>query len=276
MESVQVMRPRPDAETSALKKRVRLWAGLAAVLPLLVIGSGPARAEGEPGKFAYYALALSWSPSHCATRNTGGGPNEPQCVGDRPYSFVLHGLWPQYERGWPSDCQTGERPWVPDEIIREMLDIMPSKRLIIHEYRKHGVCSGLNVRDYFSASRKAYEAVKVPARFNNPQDVQTLSPEEIESEFLKANPQMTADMISVDCKDRRLRDMRICFTRDLKLRACGDNERQEKLCNAQQIVMPPVRTGTAARQEGAGSAGEGQQEGNDEDEGEDDENGGEE
>jgi ribonuclease T2 len=224
------------------------------VIPLF---SGTASAEGEPGKFDYYVLSMSWSPTHCASRGGGAGPNEPQCAGDRPYSFVLHGLWPQYERGWPSDCQTGERPWVPDEVIRGMLDIMPSKRLIIHEYRKHGVCSGLGVSEYFSVSRKAFEAVKIPERFLTPQDYQTLSPEEIEAEFLKANPAMTADMIAVDCKDRRLRDMRICFTRELKLRACGDNERQEKLCNSQKITLPPVRIGVAPRQEDGRGGGNG-------------------
>jgi ribonuclease T2 len=229
------------------------WARLAAALSLLVVGSAAASAEGEPGRFDYYALALSWSPTHCATRGGGGGPNEPQCAGDRPYHFVLHGLWPQYERGWPSDCQTGERPWVADQVIREMLDIMPSKRLIIHQYRKHGVCSGLNVEDYFRASRQAYEAIKIPERFQSPQDYLSLSPGEIEAEFLKANPTMTADMISIDCKDRRLREMRICFTRDLKLRGCGDNERQENLCKAQTIVLPPVRLGAQQpRQDGTG------------------------
>jgi ribonuclease T2 len=233
------------------------WARLAVALSLLVLGSATASAEGEPGKFDYYVLALSWSPTHCATRGGGGGPNEPQCAGDRPYHFVLHGLWPQYERGWPSDCQTGERPWVSDQVIRDMLDVMPSKRLIIHQYRKHGVCSGLNVEEYFRVSRQAYEAIKIPERFQSPQDFLSLSPGEIEAEFLKANSAMTADMISIDCKDRRLREMRICFTRDLKLRGCGDNERQEKLCNAEKIVLPPVRVGAdKPRQNGAGDEAE--------------------
>jgi ribonuclease T2 len=48
-------------------------------------------------------------------------------------------------------------------------------------------------------------------------------------------------MITIDCKDRRLRELRICFTRDLKFKACGPNEQQKKLCSARSIVMPPVR-----------------------------------
>jgi ribonuclease T2 len=69
----------------------------------------------------------------------------------------------------------------------------------------------------------------------------SVSPEEVEREFLKANPQLKADMISVDCKDRRLRELRICFTRDLKLKSCGVNETQQKLCSAEKLIMPPTR-----------------------------------
>src|ERR1044071_584072 len=61
--------------------------------------------QGEPGKFDFYVLALSWSPSFCeASRERNPNRNDPQC-GARPYAFVVHGLWPQYERGFPSNCQ---------------------------------------------------------------------------------------------------------------------------------------------------------------------------
>jgi ribonuclease T2 len=217
-----------------------LAAALAAALNLIVLA--PAAAQDRAGEFDYYALVLSWSPSYCATQGRSR-PNEPQCSGDRPYSFVIHGLWPQYERGWPRSCETGERNWIPDNVINKMLDVMPSKRLIIHQYRKHGTCSGLAPEAYFRVSRQAYEAIQIPARFQTPQDYVTLSPAEIETEFLKANPGLEPDMISIDCKDRRLRELRICFTRDIKLRACGVNERQDKLCSSDKIVMPPARAG---------------------------------
>lgn len=212
-------------------------------LAWLAIG-GPvaANAEGKPGVFDYYALAMSWSPTYCATQGRSR-PNEPQCAGNRPYSFIMHGFWPQYHRSWPQFCETGARPWVPNEVIREMLDIMPSKRLIIQQYRKHGVCSGLSPKEYFRVSRKAFETVKIPARYLSPQNYLNLTPEEIETDFLKTNPNLTPEMISIDCKDRRLRELRICFSRDLKPVACGANEEQHKLCSAQKIAMPPVRVG---------------------------------
>ena len=52
------------------------------------------RDAGEPGRFDYYAVALSWSPAFCATHDD---PN--QCASGRQAGFVLHGLWPQYEQG---------------------------------------------------------------------------------------------------------------------------------------------------------------------------------
>ena len=213
---------------------------LFSVLALLISGGVTARADDQPGDFDYYTLALSWSPTYCATQGRSR-PDEPQCAGERPFAFVVHGLWPQYDRGWPSNCRTRERPWVPDDLIRNMLDIMPSKRLIIHQYRKHGVCSGLSPEKYFAASRKAYDTIRIPERFQNVGDYLSVTPQEVEREFLEANPQLKADMISVDCKDRRLRELRICFTRDLQLTSCGVNEAQEKLCSADKLIMPPTR-----------------------------------
>jgi ribonuclease T2 len=51
------------------------------------------------GKFDYYVLALSWSPTYCASR--AGRRDRQQCGTGRGYAFVVHGLWPQYEKGWP-------------------------------------------------------------------------------------------------------------------------------------------------------------------------------
>jgi ribonuclease T2 len=213
-----------------------------AALALLGSATVARAAEGEPGAFDYYVLALSWSPSFCESKG-GSRPGEPQCSGDRPYSFVIHGLWPQYSRGWPQFCHTAERPWVPDRLIKDMIDVMPSKRLIINEYKKHGTCSGLNPTDYFAAARRAFEHIKIPARFKDPQGYVTMSPGDIEAEFLKANADLKPDMIAVACNSRKLSELRVCFSRELKLTACGPNEQQEKLCSSEKIVMPPVRAG---------------------------------
>src|SRR5262245_12074681 len=62
------------------------------------------RRQNQPGQFDFYVLSLSWSPSFCEAAGERGTPPQQQC-GARPYSFVVHGLWPQYERGFPEFCR---------------------------------------------------------------------------------------------------------------------------------------------------------------------------
>ena len=200
----------------------------------------------KAGVFDYYVLALSWSPTYCADR--GGNRNDQQCNpgGGRPYAFVLHGLWPQYDRGWPENCQTSDRGWVPGPVADRMLDIMPSKRLVFNEYRKHGTCSGLGVDRYFALSRELFEKVKIPQRFLElDDDRMTISPSELLRDFLTANPDLRPDMIAVQCggPGNRLREVRICFDKAGAFRACGANENQRRLCSADRMYVPPVRGG---------------------------------
>lgn len=217
---------------------------LALTLTLASAGSaearrGPSRGDHQAGEFDYYVVALSWSPTYCAS--VGQREGGTQCSGQRPYAFVLHGLWPQYSRGWPEFCETGGRPWVPENTISQMLDIMPSKKLIIHEYKKHGTCSGLSPDAYFDVSRKLYDSIKIPQRYQLPEQPLQVSPGEVVGNFIKANPELKPEMIAVSCGGRRLRELRVCFGRDLKPRACGGNEDARKLCSSDTVVMPPVR-----------------------------------
>ena len=204
----------------------------------------------KAGEFDYYVLALSWSPTYCASRRDDR--YDPQCDGSsgRPYAFVLHGLWPQYERGWPQHCRTADRGWVPGPVAERMLDIMPSKKLIFNEYRKHGTCSGLGVDGYFDLSRRLYESVKIPPRFVRLTDERLfVAPGELVRDFMAVNPQLKPDMISVQCggPGNRLREVRICFEKGGALRACGRNEDQRKLCPADRMYVPPVRAGGATQ-----------------------------
>ena len=202
--------------------------------------------EHQPGVFDYYLLSLSWSPTYCA--DIGEQRRDPQCSprSGRPFAFVLHGLWPQYERGWPRDCRSADRGFVPAPVADRMLDIMPSKRLVFHEYRTHGTCSGLGVDGYFDLARQLHDKVKIPRRFAGPVDERmTIAPGELVGEFMAANPQLKPDMIAVSCggPGNRLREVRICFDKGGAFRACGRNEDQAKLCSADRMYVPPVRLG---------------------------------
>jgi ribonuclease T2 len=59
-----------------------------------------------------------------------------------------------------------KRLWVPQAVIDDMSDIMPSKNLVIHEYRAHGTCSSLQPDRYFGLARDLYERVSIPPRFS--------------------------------------------------------------------------------------------------------------
>src|SRR5690606_9721415 len=164
--------------------------------------------EHRAGAFDYYTLVLSWSPTYCAS--LAANDNDPQCRRTaRPYAFVLHGLWPQYERGYPEYCPTKERPFVPQRIIDRMLDIMPSPRLVIHEYRKHGSCTGLDPAGYYDLSRRLYEKISIPRRFRSPAAPFFVSPQEVADSFLEANPGLKLEMLAVDCRGsgNRLREV---------------------------------------------------------------------
>jgi ribonuclease T2 len=198
------------------------------------------------GVFDYYVLSLSWSPTFCA--GLRDGRYEAQCDNSkgRPYAFVLHGLWPQFQRGWPQQCASPDRGYVPRRVADRMLDIMPSDKLIFSEYRKHGTCTGLGVDGYFDLARQLHDKVKIPQRFVGLTDDRLLvSPDELVADFLRANPQLKPDMIAVSCggPGHRLREVRICFDKAGSFRACGQNENQRRLCSADRMYVPPVRMG---------------------------------
>ena len=209
----------------------------------------PPQQRNMPGEFDYYALVLSWSPSYCAEASDRDNTQCNRSDGRR-FSFVLHGLWPQYEKGYPGDCRTARRPFVPEPLIDRMLDIMPSRGLIIHEFRKHGTCSGLDADTYFNTARRLFQSVRIPERFKNPFEALFESPATIVRDFVRANPGLTPDSMAVACggAGNRLKEIHICFSKDGKLRSCGDNENQRRMCSASSMFVPPVRS--TARDDG--------------------------
>ena len=206
------------------------WAGTAAAQD---------RRQTAPGEFDFYVLALSWSPSYCeeaAERGNNGRSQQIQC--GRPYSFVVHGLWPQYERGFPNYCQRPS-PRLDRNIMTSMLDLMPAPGLIFAEWDKHGTCSGLSARAYFETTRKARAAVKIPPEYLELSSEKILAPAAIEEAFIKVNPGLSASAISVVCGRKRLSEVRICMSKDLQFRACEETDR--RACRRDEVVMPPMR-----------------------------------
>jgi ribonuclease T2 len=214
-------------------------------LAFVIAASGMAaaqdRRQNTPGAFDFYVLALSWSPSFCETaaeRGNSGRSQQIQC--GRPYAFVVHGLWPQYERGFPEYCQRPS-PRLDRNIVSSMLDVMPAPGLIFNQWDKHGTCSGLGARAYFEGIRKARAAIKIPEQFLDLSEPKTIAPSDIEEAFVKANPGLSSSAISVVCTSRRLSEVRICMSKDMQFRDC--NEVDRRACRRDEVVMPPVRGG---------------------------------
>jgi ribonuclease T2 len=216
----------------------RLLISLALILVSAGYAAAQDRRQNAPGEFDFYVLALSWSPSFCEAASERGNSGRSQTQCERPFSFVVHGLWPQYERGFPEYCQRPS-PRLDRNIMSSMLDLMPAPGLIFNEWDKHGTCSGLGARAYFENIRKARAAVKIPEEFLQLSESKSISPDALEEAFIKVNPGLSSSAISVNCSSRRLSEVRVCMSKDLQFRSCEEIDR--RACRRDEVVMPPVR-----------------------------------
>lgn len=179
----------------------------------------PARAQpGTAGEFDYYVLALSWSPNWCAL--TGDERGDPQCDAGRGLTFTVHGLWPQNNVGYPSDCFTTARDPSRSDTAA-MADIMGGAGLAFYQWKKHGRCTGLSAGDYYATLRRAHETVTIPPLFSGVTSDLQLPALVVQDAFLESNPTLTADQVTVTCKSGAIQEVRICLTRDLQPRTCG-------------------------------------------------------
>jgi ribonuclease T2 len=153
---------------------------------------------------------------------------------------VVHGLWPQYEQGFPSYCQV-PAPRLDRAIIGSVLDLMPSPNLIFHEWDRHGTCSGLSPHAYFETVRKARAAVKIPADFIELDKPITVTPDDVAEAFVQANPGLSRTEFAVACDTKRLSEVRVCLNKDFSFRDCPEVAR--RACKRDNIVLPATRGG---------------------------------
>ncbi|RWR49900.1 ribonuclease T [Sinirhodobacter ferrireducens] len=209
---------------------------ISAVLGCLFWASA-ALAEGErAGDFDYYVLSLSWAPGWCAT--DGAGRGAAQCDPATDASFVLHGLWPQDERGYPSYCRTTARD-PARSASAAMEDVMGSDGAAWYQWKKHGRCSGLSAGDYFALARRAYGTIAIPEVFRRLGRDVKLPAAVVEEAFLEANPGLARDEITVTCNAGRIQEARICLTKDLRPRRCGADVIRD--CTMNDALMERVR-----------------------------------
>ncbi len=142
----------------------------------------PLRGDEAPSSFGLYVLALSWAPSFCCTH-----PGKEECA-DLATSYAgthltLHGLWPNFTDAeahgritYPQFCGSyghckahHDASCEPDPstLPAEMKDLGPGyigdhDFLAAHEWPKHGSCTGLAPKAYFSAALGAMKAIAMP------------------------------------------------------------------------------------------------------------------
>jgi ribonuclease T2 len=211
---------------------VKTFAALALTAATLAFAA-PANAQSRSGNFDFYVLALSWSPSFCALEGREKGRE--QCDGPAK-GFVLHGLWPQYERGFPSNCEHSFRN-APNSVIQQIRGLFPEEGLARHQWRKHGTCSGQTPTAYFADVKRAVEKVKIPDSFNEAREGGRVNPRDIERKFIDANQGLRPGMLATTCVRGMLQEVRVCMSKDLReFRPCPDVVRSS--CRAQEVTAP--------------------------------------
>jgi ribonuclease T2 len=216
----------------------------AALAFLAALSAGPVFAQGfrefrggRAGDFDFYVLALTWSPGFCDLE--GDRKGRQQCEAGRDLGFTVHGLWPQYERGYPSECgPSGRSPSRP--ALEEARGVFPDEGLARHQWRRHGTCSGLSPDQYFRDVRRAREQVRLPERFRSLSRDVAMTPIEIERAFADANPGLRPDMMAIACRRGVLQEVRICMSKDLRgFRRCPEVDRSG--CGVSEIRVNATR-----------------------------------
>jgi ribonuclease T2 len=220
-----------------IKANAKTFFAAALLLPLgFTDTAADSRGGDRPGQFDFYVLSLSWSPTFCARQS--GSRNQEQCGTNKSFGFIVHGLWPQNERSFPESCDSDGQDRVPRALGEQLFDIMPSMGLIGHEWRRHGSCSGLSQRAYFSRLREAFQRIQIPADLATDDPV-TLSADQIEDKFIAGNPGMSRRGIAASCNGNQLEEVRICLTKTLQFRDCVQIDRSG--CRMSRITIPPAR-----------------------------------
>ena len=220
-----------------IARLVAFFLALVCVLQLPAHAQTPGASQTQPGQFDFYVLSLSWSPSYCEA--VGDKRKDPECA--RPFGFVAHGLWPQFEKGYPSDCadQTNR---LPKSLIDAQLDLFPAAGLVVHEWRKHGSCSGLDAAAYFDAVRKAVAGITIPASLQHVNKPQFAAPATIATDFATANKGLDGSNFAVVCSKQGLEDVRICLNKDLKTyHPCP--QVVAAACKQDKTYLPAMRSG---------------------------------
>ncbi len=204
-------------------------------IPSAVIAQNP----GTPGQFDFYVLTLSWSPDYCAKN---GDRDPQQCKSGKKLGFVLHGLWPQYQKGYPANCSSEK---LPLKVKQQFPGLFPSDKLYDHEWEKHGTCSGKTPQQYLALSKELKNSVSIPTAYNRPSKPFRTTIDGLRNAFVSADPDLTADGIAPYCSGsgRFLQEVFFCHSKDGKPGTCSAEilKSSQKSCGQPNFLVRNVR-----------------------------------
>ena len=197
------------------------------------------QAKSKPADFDFYVLNLSWSPDYCATN---GRDDTQQCSIGRKLGFVLHGLWPQYNQGWPEYCTYAK---LSTEVKAQFPNLYPNASLYDHEWDRHGTCSGLAPASYMSLAKKLKESILIPARYKAPEQPVRVTTAQFKKELVAANPKLSESSLAVYCSGsgRFLSELYVCFSQEGQPQACSKeiHDKAAKSCGNPDLLVRNVR-----------------------------------
>jgi ribonuclease T2 len=183
--------------------------------------------------FDYYLLSFSWAPSYCASHPTD---HSRECRTGGHTAFVLHGLWPQANSG-PPPMSCSAAPPVAADTVDHMLNFMPTRGLIQHEWQTHGTCSGLAAQDYFAQVEQAFKKIHLPDQYRSLDHEEQFDVPDIERAFANANG-APPQAFRISCHGGDLVSVEVCLDKSLQFQGCTGSVRE---CPAGQVDMRPPR-----------------------------------
>jgi ribonuclease T2 len=207
-------------------------------------GPGPQRTlAAAPGEslsdFDYFVLSLSWSSDYCATT----GSSDPQeCTIGRKLGFVLHGLWPQNNQGYPANCASDP---LPADVKARFPGLYPNDSLAYHEWLAHGTCSGLTAAVYLALTQRIKQSVVIAGNYQSPAAAFRATVAGLKQDFVQANPGFTPTDFEVLCSGSGLylKELYVCFSREGQPTACGADVHKSALksCQSPDFVVRNTR-----------------------------------
>jgi ribonuclease T2 len=120
-----------------------------------------------------------------------------------------------------------------------MSDIMGSGGLAWYQWKKHGRCTGLSAPAYYALAREAWGRITRPEIFAKLTRPARLPTRVVEEAFLKENPGLEPDMLTITCRDGRIQEARLCLSRELDPVPCGQDVVRD--CRLKDALLDPVR-----------------------------------